>query len=846
MLTLNDRKYLHARGLDVQLGLDNYPEGHQSGLTVILRDQRIISNGDIRLEACPGQFQAVPKCLETSQEEGRLSMRSSYPDPAKNRRGFNPVLYPPLDFSYRIEVTACPSRKAEGQGPAASIHAFELSVILDEALPDSALGEGRAAEGAGFNIELFPGYFMGRGWYMEGSNESSGFAGSSSSGIFPLQANGPIAKQDGLCSSLTRPADSWPGAETSPRLLAPLGRGKILRTSPESPELFFSLESLEGGELELHDGRAVHTNGWFILRSALPAGKKGLVLRWRFELRVEDDWIRSPVIQVNQAGFHPRAPKRAVIEFDVNDPRSSSSLPIKLIRIGSDGYERTVMEGGTDFGNFLRYRYRVFDFSSVEEPGLYRILSCGLCSSLFRIDHSVYERHVWQPVLERFLPVQMCHMRVEDGYRVWHGACHLDDALMAPVDTNHFDGYSQGPSTLCQYKSGDSIPGLNEGGWHDAGDFDLRIESQAGTVYGLSLVQEYFSPDWDSTTVDRQEKTVRILSPDGIPDILQQIEHGLLTILGAWRSLGRLYRGIIEENLRDYVLIGDPLNNRHPRLVFTEDNPSRELETAAALACAYRAIRGYREDLALEALDCARELWRRASKREETRPDFRLVAAAELFLSLESAGELGELARVLLSFTLNDEFFIWIAPALARSRAKLQAYCDASGDASLASAFEGFNTRLEQSARKAAENIKTLMNENPYGLPYRPHVWGAGWGIQGFGSRIWILSQEFPDIFDQEAVHRAFDFVLGCHPGSNRASFISGVGTESITTAYGLNRADWSYIPGGSVSGTGLIGPDFPELLDWPYLWQQTEYVLGGGTTDWLFLALAIREKYRA
>jgi hypothetical protein len=42
------------------------------------------------------------------------------------------------------------------------------------------------------------------------------------------------------------------------------------------------------------------------------------------------------------------------------------------------------------------------------------------------------------------------------------------------------------------------------------------------------------------------------------------------------------------------------------------------------------------------------------------------------------------------------------------------------------------------------------------------------------------------------------------------------------------------------VSGTALIRPDFPELLEWPFLWQQTEYVLGGGRLD-LFLALRRR-----
>ena len=57
-----------------------------------------------------------------------------------------------------------------------------------------------------------------------------------------------------------------------------------------------------------------------------------------------------------------------------------------------------------------------------------------------------------------------------------------------------------------------------------------------------------------------------------------------------------------------------------------------------------------------------------------------------------------------------------------------------------------------------------------------------------------------------------------------------------------LNRADWSYIPGGVVSGTALIRPDFPELLEFPFLWQQTEYVLGGGSSHYMFLVLAANE----
>ena len=96
--------------------------------------------------------------------------------------------------------------------------------------------------------------------------------------------------------------------------------------------------------------------------------------------------------------------------------------------------------------------------------------------------------------------------------------------------------------------------------------------------------------------------------------------------------------------------------------------------------------------------------------------------------------------------------------------------------------------------------------------------------------------------FEPDLIFHALNFILGCHPGSNTASFASGVGAKSATVAYGANRADWSYIPGGVVSGTALIRPDFPELLEFPYLWQQTEYVLGGGSSDYMFLVLAARE----
>ena len=51
-------------------------------------------------------------------------------------------------------------------------------------------------------------------------------------------------------------------------------------------------------------------------------------------------------------------------------------------------------------------------------------------------------------------------------------------------------------------------------------------------------------------------------------------------------------------------------------------------------------------------------------------------------------------------------------------------------------------------------------------------------------------------------------------------------------------------VAGGVISGTALIRPDLPELKVWPYFWQQTEYVLGGGETNYMFLVLAVNQLY--
>src|SRR5665811_1671659 len=201
--------------------------------------------------------------------------------------------------------------------------------------------------------------------------------------------------------------------------------------------------------------------------------------------------IRDRVIHVSQIGYHPGQEKVAIIELDKNEIKRETPV---LLRIVENGQKIEVTSTKPEsWGTFLRYNYLKFDFSSVKQEGVYLVKYGNEQSQPFRIAEDVYQRNVWQPTLEYFLPVQMCHMRVNEKYRVWHGLCHMDDARMAPVNHNHFDGYIQGDSTFTSYKTSEHNHGLNAAGAHDAGDYDMRVQSQSGEICILTQSYEAFN-----------------------------------------------------------------------------------------------------------------------------------------------------------------------------------------------------------------------------------------------------------------------------------------------------------------------------------------------------------------
>src|SRR6266478_7389137 len=136
-LKLNQQDYFESRGLSVLLYHNAihgvFYDQKLSGLEIILHDQRIATNGDIRLLPTPEQWDPVPHFKERKRGSG--NQLTAFCDSQDQ------------GLSYRIEVVA----EADG---------FRVSVNLDQPLPAALVGR------AGFNLEFLPTAYFGKAYIL--------------------------------------------------------------------------------------------------------------------------------------------------------------------------------------------------------------------------------------------------------------------------------------------------------------------------------------------------------------------------------------------------------------------------------------------------------------------------------------------------------------------------------------------------------------------------------------------------------------------------------------------------------------------------------------------------------
>ncbi len=790
---VHSQEYLDSHQASILAFHNAYPEGNQGGIEIIQHNHRLASCGFLYATNDKGEGAEYPRLVKRTVGKGVKSIELC-------------LKYEGNPFRHRVRL--------EARGD--SVH---LSIHFDKTAANAGL------EHLSFRINLFPSLLWGKSFLADGA-----------AGILPRDVSRPVRQYT-----------------PNHREIEALGEAAELAIAPEDEQLGLSFRSLSG-RLALRDGRHTGRAAWFTVAEDIAALRSGEVLRWVITPHRIRNWRKPPMIAVSQVGYHPAQPKQAVIELD---PLWQGKGKVVLYRTDTGaGLKRVLAAAPRVWGNWLRYKYAIFDFSAVQEEGTYFVRYAGQEAGPFIISHDIYRQGVWQPTLSSYFPVQMCHMEVWEGNRLWHAPCHMDDAMQAPFPLKYIDGYRQGPKADTPYKPYQHVPHLDRGGWHDAGDTDLAAGSQSATTYLLCLLREEFGAESDQTTVAPEKKLVRMYRPDGTPDIVEQVAHGVECLLGGYRAVGHSFCGIIASDPKRYYqhneissmtdnrvydpklaegkVAGNRSGKRDDRFVFTNRDTALEYNVSATLAAASRVLRGHFDDLADEALGTAEKAWTRERKSRAVRHRSTYVpwnheaeeikATTELYITTRKdiyRKRLRGLKRRIIRKKGRTGWAAW--PVLRVAHEVFD---------------EPFLATLKSTLRKEAKLVKTELAKNPFGVFWRPHIWGIGWSIQSMGVGFYYLNKLLPDLYPREWVFSILNWVLGCHAG-NSVSFVSGVGTKSLTEAFGINRVDYSYIHGGNASGTALIKPDFPELqLNYPWSWQQSEYVMPGAAS-YIFIVLA-------
>src|SRR5215471_18801354 len=161
-LNVNDMEYLDTQGLSVLVYQNAFhpvfKDQKLSAIEIILHDDRIATDGYVRLMPTPEQWDPVPHFKYRKRTGNGLTAFCDYPD---------------YNLSYRLEV------QPEAGG-------FRIAVHLDSPLPAALVGK------AGFNLDFDPSAYFGKSYMFDDD-----------SGIFPRHPDGPMKREpDGAAEPL--------------------------------------------------------------------------------------------------------------------------------------------------------------------------------------------------------------------------------------------------------------------------------------------------------------------------------------------------------------------------------------------------------------------------------------------------------------------------------------------------------------------------------------------------------------------------------------------------------------------------------------------------------------------
>jgi len=297
-----------------------------------------------------------------------------------------------------------------------------------------------------------------------------------------------------------------------------------------------------------------------------------LVLSSHASVKAEE--VKAAIV-LNQVGYHPDWPKRAMI---INEP--SIEFVALIEKATGDPVQMITPEPAQPGGKGIQTQ--ILDFSKVTEPGEYYLEGGDLRSASFSISKTAFENTT--RLLLRSYYLQRCGVELLDEETgLSHQACHLSDGVYARDDEFNKGGEFQ-----------DAV-----GGWHDAGDYGKYLAPASVTVnrlLSLYLRAPHRYPDGALGIPESGNK---------VSDLLDEVAYELDWMIKMQRADGAVYRKLSGAKWPSVI---SPDEDTQPRYIYGVSSPETG-KFSASMALAARAYRKQDPERAHSYLVAAEKAW---------------------------------------------------------------------------------------------------------------------------------------------------------------------------------------------------------------------------------------------
>ena len=459
-------------------------------------------------------------------------------------------------------------------------------------------------------------------------------------------------------------------------------------------------------------------------------------------------------IHVNQLGYRPGDPKKAVI------PQSDTAF--RVIRVPDETVAYNGIAGEAVYDAASMDTVRIADFSMLNEKGEYVLCSATERSYPFVIGDSPYTG-LRTALLDMF-DYQKCGIDLDCG--LWsHPACHNSPARV--YGTNEKKEVS--------------------GGWHDAGDYGRYVVPASMAVADLLLAHE--------------------LSPNPAPELLETVWFEVEWMLKMQDAkTGGVYHKV---SCSQFNELDEMPQSEHGELILSPISPTATADFAATMALASRFYPANKAVL----LNAARRAWDWCAANPDAQdfknpPDIRTGQYGDI-------GDKDErfwAACELFAATGEDRYHDAIKSGdvyaglgwADMGTYGLVAYLDHAGDKACAS----LSRMMKDKLLSACKNMISQYENDPYGISLgTKYRWGSNLDV-GNNAMTLLLGSRLTDdgAAYTEAALEHLHYLLGRNPLSQ--SYITGFGSNAPKHPHHRpSVAVGSAVPGMVVGGPNMNTP---------------------------------------